>query len=185
MSFEYEVTVRKQSNKKVDSYSLLIDETEVEEPVELEEGEHSVRITGESFKNVEKTIQVDKSMRDVIVVEPEDGILVAPDDEQLEGITSPELQKALDELGHDIRVNKASNRFVQLISPYTESIEIEIVDSGRTTVNHDYEYIAKIVYEDSDSFNNSKEVFRRRYESPVEAVAKIEKKAYEQRESIF
>jgi hypothetical protein len=186
MTYTYEVTVKNKSNTTVDSYELYIDDEEVEEePVEIDSGEHNIKITGDSFTTITKSIDVDKSMRDVVIVEPEDGIVVAPTEEQLESLISEDLSRAVDDLGYAIHVNKASERYVELYSPHAETVEIEVVDSTNQTVSHDYEYVAKIVFDDNDSVGSQKTVYSERFVSPVKAVKVIEHKIDEQTESIF
>lgn len=180
---EYQVKVKNTSNNKIEEYNLRIDGEKVsEQPVELEEGEHKVEVSGDSFEDAEKTVELECNLHDVIVVESKDGVYVNPDTDCIETLISEELAEALDTLDRDIHVNKASERHIELYCRHTEVAEIEVLDSNNPNIAHEYEYEAKMVIESESEYrrNDKKKAFCERFESPKRAVKEIEDRIMEE-----
>lgn len=175
---EYSVTIKNTSNNEVEEYELYVNGGKVDEqPVSIDEGEHTIRVEADGFESMEKTIDVEKAMHDAIVLEPSDAVVVNPDTNRLEGMICEELAQAVESADRLLHVNKASEDHVEFYSPEAEVAELEVVQSQNPLISHEYEYVAKVVVEESDEFRYGgagKKVLCERFESPLRAVKEIE-----------
>jgi hypothetical protein len=190
--YELSVTVKNSSNNEVEQYDLFLDDEEVnEEPIETEEGKHTIKVSSKGLKDVERDIEVSEDTHKVVKLSPSEDVFVNPSQETLENLTNAEFARAVENSSHLIEVDKASNDHVELYSPEAEKARIDIVDNEKPKIAHNYAYIANVVvesdskyrYDDTDAVK--KNAFYQRFNSPLRAVREIEEQIGEEVDSIF
>lgn len=180
--YQYDVTVQTPSGDQAHNTTIFVDGDICKHfPIEMGEGEHTIRVESEKYEQVEKTVTVDRDILDTITVQPtvSDGIIVNPRKDEIAAKLTERLADTL-QTSH-LRPNMVSDDTVELYHSIADVVEIEVVESENEAIAHEYSYIVHVVSstesradeEYGHDTSEDTDVYIEEFDSPVEAVEEL------------